>query len=238
MEIPNGVNFDDLTTPVARPEELDPRVRGGEYMLFLGRLHACKGVDVLLEAQARLRIATETMFVVAGDGQERQALAMQAQRLGIAHRVCFAGAVSGTTKTWLLQNALGVVIPSRRWEAFPLVVLESYAAGKPVIGTDIAGLQDLIHPGVTGSLVPADSPAELARAMEGLLADRAERERLGAGARQIAEAYRWPSVAARHLELFKQLKTSPPPRALVLESRRLAPIQTKSNQSSTLSPTL
>jgi glycosyltransferase involved in cell wall biosynthesis len=234
VEIPNGVDFDDLTAPVSRPVELDPRIRSEQFVLFLGRLHACKGVDVLLEALARLRTGASPMFVVAGDGQQRQALALQAQRLGIAHRVCFTGTVSGDTKTWLLQNAIGVCIPSRRWEAFPLVVLESYAAGKPVIGTDIAGLQDLVRSGETGLLVPADSPAELAGAIDGLLADRAERERWGAAARRIAEGYRWPSVAARHLQLYEQLKSSRLPRPRVIASRRFAPTPTHNDAPSTL----
>jgi glycosyltransferase involved in cell wall biosynthesis len=220
VEIPNGVNFDALTAPVDRPGELDPRIRSDEFVLYLGRLHACKGVDVLTHAWAQLLAAGKPMLVVAGDGQQLQSLAIEAQRLGIADRVCFTGSVSGATKTWLLQNAIGTCLPSRRWEAFPLVVLESYAAGKPVIGTRIAGLQDLIRPGETGWLVPAESPAELSRAIDELLTDRAESKRLGAGARQIAAAYGWPSVAARHLELYEQLRFSRPPRSVVFGSEQ------------------
>jgi glycosyltransferase involved in cell wall biosynthesis len=226
VEIPNGVNFDALAAPVARPAELNANIRSHEYVLFLGRLHPCKGVDVLLEAWARLRAsgtssAARPMLVVAGDGQQRESLLAQAERLGIADRIHFVGSVSGDTKSWLLQNAIGVCLPSRRWEAFPLVVLESYAAGKPVIGSRIAGLQDLIRPGETGWLVPPESPTALTQAIEGLLADRTTSQCWGAEARQTAVAYGWPSVAARHLELYQRLRISSLPQPMVVESKRL-----------------
>ena len=70
---------------------------------------------------------------------------------------CSSGHVEGDTKTWLLQNALCTVVPSRISEGFPLVFLESCAAGRPVIGTRIPGLQELVQPGKTGLLVAPDS---------------------------------------------------------------------------------
>jgi teichuronic acid biosynthesis glycosyltransferase TuaC len=205
VEIPNGVALEQLSVPVVRPQGLDPRIEAGAYVLFLGRLHPRKGADLLIDAWARLATTGDEVLVVAGTGDQHASLAAQTRRLGLQDRVCFVGQVQGTTKTWLLQNAVGVCLPSRGWEASPLVVLESYAAGKPLIGTRIAGLEDLVQPGKTGWLVPPDSSDRLATALRELLADRARSCQMGLHARQAAAAYSWQSIAARHLQLYHRV---------------------------------
>jgi glycosyltransferase involved in cell wall biosynthesis len=173
--------------------------------LFLGRLHRRKGVDLLLDAWARLGATGRDMLVIAGAGDQFAPLAAQTRRLGLEDRVCFVGPVQGTTKTWLLQNAVGVCLPSRQWEASPLVVLESYAAAKPLIGTGIDGLEGLVRPGQTGWLVPPESIDGLAAALAELLADRARSQQMGANARRAVAPYSWHAIAARHLQLYQRV---------------------------------
>jgi len=144
-------------------------------------------------------------LVIAGAGDVRADLESQCARLGLQHQVRFLGATLGLAKTYLLQNAFCTVMPSRTWEAFPLVVLESYAAGKPVIGTRIPGLEDLVEPGRTGWLVPPDDPAALAQALQQAHQDKAAMCAMGEHARQTAERYAWPTVAALHIELYRDL---------------------------------
>ena len=205
VEIQNGVDLSPFDNPVARPPELDPRIRAGQYVLFLGRLHPRKGVDILLEAWAASLAKTDSdmMLVIAGDGGERDALANQAARLGILPSVCFLGPVAGPNKTWLLQNARCGCMPSRDWEAFPLVIMEAFAAGKPMIGTRIRGLEDLITHGRTGWLVEPESPVELAAALRKMSLDNRALQNYGANARRTALDYGWPSIAAQHLALYE-----------------------------------
>jgi teichuronic acid biosynthesis glycosyltransferase TuaC len=210
VEIPNGVDlspFDNppFDTPSARPPELDPRIRAGQYVLFLGRLHSRKGVDILLDAWAASLAKTDSgmMLAIAGEGGERDALANQAERLGILPSVCFLGRVVGPNKTWLLQHARCGCIPSRDWEAFPLVVMEAFAAGKPMIGTRIRGLEDLIAHGRTGWLVAPESRVELAAALHEMSVDHRSLQNYGANARRTALDHGWPSIAARHLALYE-----------------------------------
>ncbi len=210
VEIPNGVDlspFDDLSVQLhsTRPPEFDPRMRAGRYVLFLGRLHRRKGVDLLLEAWAASLAKTDAglMLAIAGEGGERDALANQAGRLGILQNVCFLGRVAGPNKIWLLQNARCVCMPSRDWEAFPLVIMEAFAAGKPVIGTRIRGLEDLIAHGRTGWLVPPESPVELAAALHEMSVDHLALQNYGANARRTALDHGWPSIAARHIALYE-----------------------------------
>jgi len=205
VDIPNGVELEPLSTPATRPDSLDPEIRPGEYILFLGRLHRRKGVDVLLDAIARTPGSDDLVqLVIAGDGGERAALIAQAERLGVGSRVRFVGQVRGATKTYLLQNALALAIPSRDWEAFPLVVLEAYAAGCPAIGTLISGLSDVIQAGQTGLLVPPESPDALAVALTTMLTDSQLAQRLAAQARQIAQGYSYRRIAERHLRLYEE----------------------------------
>ena len=208
VSIPNGVDPEPLAVPAPRPEHLDSVVRCGEYIFFLGRLKNRKGVDLLLKALAQVPANGKVQLVIGGDGEERFALETLAGSLGITDRICFLGAVHGSGKTFLLQNALCTAIPSRDWEAFPLVVLESYAAGTPVLATRIAGLEDLVQPGKTGWLVPPESPAELAKTLRTILHNPAAAHSLRVSARHQAREYNWQAIAQRHVELYQELLTT------------------------------
>jgi glycosyltransferase involved in cell wall biosynthesis len=184
---------------------LDPAIRPGEYVLFLGRLKQRKGVDVLLEALALTPPTAGVQLVVAGDGEERSALEALTARWGLQHRVRFVSAVFGEEKVYLLQNALATVVPSRWWEAFPLVVLESFAAGIPVVGSSVPGLEDLIEEDKTGWQVPPESPTELARVITRLLAKPNLARDLSQTVRDIAREFSWSAIAHRHLHLYGTL---------------------------------
>jgi glycosyltransferase involved in cell wall biosynthesis len=205
VAIPNGVDLGPFAQPARPPEGFDPGFGPGEYVLFLGRLTRRKGVDLLLHALARIPASEPPRLVVAGAGEEATALHAQALGCGLASRVRFVGRAVGAAKTYLLQNALCAVVPSRGWEGFPLVVLECYAAGTPVIATHIAGLADLIQPGRTGWLVPPESPAALADALCNAYLDRQETKHLGLHARQLAAQHGWDDIARRHLRLYEEL---------------------------------
>jgi glycosyltransferase involved in cell wall biosynthesis len=155
---------------------------------------------------ARMPATDGVQLVIAGSGEERAALEALATDLGVADRVRFIGRVEGQEKVYLLQNALLTVMPSRTWEAFPLVVLESYAAGKPIVGTAIAGIVDLVEEGKTGMLVPEEDPAGLARAMGELFEHPNCARSLGELAVTIARQNSWDFIAARHIELYEELR--------------------------------
>jgi glycosyltransferase involved in cell wall biosynthesis len=222
VEIQNGVDLSPFENPVPRPPGLDPRIRAGQYVLFLGRLHRRKGVDILLEAWAASRAKTDSgmMLAIAGDGSERDALSIQARQLRILASVCFLGRVANARKTWLLQNARCGCMPSRDWEAFPLAVMEAFAAGKPMIGSRIRGLEDLITHGRTGWLVAPESPVELAAALHEMWVDERSLQRYGANARHTALDHGWPSIAARHLALYQTLTSQPEAQAACARNRR------------------
>jgi len=205
VDIPNGVDLTPFAAQEARPANWDPAIRPGEYVLYLGRLKQRKGVDVLLEAVALATPTPGVQLVVAGDGEERQDLEALTARWGLQHRVRFVSAVFGAEKTYLLQNALATVVPSRLPDAFPLVVLESFAAGVPVVGTRVPGLEDLIEEGKTGWQVPPESPTDLARVFNRLLSNPGLARDLSEPVRDVALDFSWPAIAHRHLHLYGTL---------------------------------
>jgi glycosyltransferase involved in cell wall biosynthesis len=205
VDIPNGVDLAEYAADAVRPADLDPAVVPGRYVLFLGRLSRQKGVDVLIDAVSQLPAEHAGVpLVVAGDGPERERLTQQSARLGTG-RVKFVGPRTGSDKVWLLRNAACVVMPSRDYEAFGLVALESHAAGRPVVVTDLPGLADLVCAERTGLVVPPESPQSLAAAIRRMLGHPAEADAMGEEGRRSAQGYDWRNVAARHVELYERL---------------------------------
>jgi glycosyltransferase involved in cell wall biosynthesis len=135
--------------------EADPRP--GRYFLYLGRLAPEKGVATLIRAarQAGVRLA------VAGDGPMRETLASLAALE--SDRIELLGFRSGEDLARIVRGARAVVAPSEWYENAPLSVLEALAAGKPLIGSRIGGIPELLDEGRTGWLFPPGDVDALAR---------------------------------------------------------------------------
>jgi glycogen(starch) synthase len=206
VDIPNGVDCEAFAASAPRPADLPATVAEGGYAMFLGRLDRQKGVDVLLHAASMLPPRRRIRLVIAGDGRERRSLECLAKQLKLEDRVSFVGKVYGTKKAYLLQSARCLVVPSRQWEAFGLVVLESYAAGRPVIATQLAGLRDLVEPGRTGWLIPPDSPADLAAALQTAFDGGWNAGAFRRAALRFARRHNWTDIARRHLDLYEDLR--------------------------------
>jgi glycosyltransferase involved in cell wall biosynthesis len=139
-----------------------PRREGpGEVFLYLGRLSPEKGVDTILRAW---RPGHGTLLV-AGDGPEEGRLRAMAPP-----GVVFLGSVDGSVVPDLLRRARAVLLPSIGYEGQPRVVLEAYAAGVPVLASDVGGLRELVEDGGSGFVLPAEPHAWTA-AMQNLLVD-------------------------------------------------------------------
>jgi len=131
----------------------------GRYILYFGRLIEEKGVDQLVEAA---RQSPEVPVVVVGEGPDRGKLEQAA--IGLEN-LKFAGPAWGDDLKSLLYGARAVVVPSRWHENFPYVILQAFAAGKPVIGARRGGIPELVEAGPHGWLFDPNNPSELARRM-------------------------------------------------------------------------
>jgi glycosyltransferase involved in cell wall biosynthesis len=164
-----------------------PPRRAGGQLLFLGRLAAIKGVPVLFEALAKVRGSEAPLrLVLIGDGPERATLVEMAARLGISDQVHFAGYKSQADVAAALQAADVLVLPSFA-EGLPVVLMEAMAARLPVIATQIAGVPELVRPGVNGWLVPPGDVDDLADAIREATSDPARARAMGEAGRRVVE---------------------------------------------------
>lgn len=190
--VPNGVDLQRFR-PGPAPDPNSPPV-----VLFLGRLIGNKGPDTALAAFERLRRSgLDARLRLVGDGPERRRL--EAMVRGMEHRddVELVGAVDDPERH--LAGAAVLVRPSRT-EGMSLALLEAMAAGVPVVASDIPANRELLGDG-GGRLVPVGDPDALARAVAGLLADPAARQRVARAGRVVAECHSWDRTAHDTLEV-------------------------------------
>lgn len=169
-------------------------------LLAMGRLHANKAFDVLLEA---LKTLPGVYLWLAGAGPLEAELRALAARLGVAARVRFLGWREDGSA--LMAAADVLVCPSRR-EPLGNVVIEAWAQGLPVVAAASAGPAGLIEEGVTGLLVPPDDAGSLVAQIARLVDDPALSVRLKAKGRAAFEAgYTEATVVRRHLEFLRRV---------------------------------
>ncbi|MBJ6984071.1 glycosyltransferase [Luteimonas sp. MC1750] len=148
----------------------------------VGRLVALKNHRLLLGQVPELATTFPRLHVVLlGDGPERAALERQAQALGIAERVLFAGTRRDVPK--LLPGVDVFALPSLT-EGLSIALLEACAAGLPVVASDVGGNPEIVRHGRTGLLVPVDDGDALRAALLRILGDRPLRLALGLAARE------------------------------------------------------
>jgi len=147
---------------IGRAMYLEPGEVG--RMLFVGQVIRGKGLDLLLEAAARL--TGDWRLDVVGEGRQLEECRQQAARLGIADRVHFAGWVPHTELDAWYRRASFTVVPSRWPEPFGMIGLESMSRGRPVVAFDSGGIRDWLAHEVSGLLVPRADVEALRHALQ------------------------------------------------------------------------
>ena len=187
--LPNGVAAEEF-------REWRPPAEGAR-LLFVGRLEAVKNVDVLLAAVARARArGCAASLDVVGSGRLEPELRKRAADLGIADHVQFLGQRPREEVAERLAAAAALVLPSS-YEGFPMVLLEAWATGAPVIATSIAAIPEICANGEDALLVPPQDTAALTEAVITLLNDRVLAERLGSAGHRKVRQYSHAAVSAR-----------------------------------------
>ena len=213
--IPNGVHLLDgapsdhdleqQPTP-ARPHTADPdnrtETRDGSRplrILFVGQAVERKGLPVLLRAFEALREELPATLTLVGASAQEVAHMMLDDR-----GVDALGKVSEERKLAELARADVLCAPSLHGESFGMVLTEAFAAGTPVLASDIPGYRDVLRDRHDGLLVPPGDALALAEALRALALDPHLRERLARAARERAERFAWPHVAAEVLDCYEQ----------------------------------
>jgi glycosyltransferase involved in cell wall biosynthesis len=195
-------------------DEVVPRssysLRAPARVLYLGRLHEQKGVDLLIEAFGRLALARPDLDVrlrLVGDGPLRKELALAASRTVARDRIEFTGLTDDVASA--LEDADVFVLPSRA-EGISNALLEAMAHGLPVLVSDVPGNRSVVEHERNGLIFPSGDAAALARALRALLDAETLRERLGRGARvDVEDRFSLRAVAERYVELYEELVQRP-----------------------------
>lgn len=186
-------------------EEPDESVNPGEAMvLFVGALVYLKGVHRLLEAMAEVRRQQpQAHLVIIGQGDYRDQLERQVGSLGLTGAVEFVAPMSQVALRDYMRRCRLLVLPSLS-EGLGRVLIEAMACGRPVIGTRVGGIPDLIQDGVNGYLVPPGEVAPLADRIVYLLAHPDEAAEMGARGRTfVAETFSTEKYVAGYRQVFE-----------------------------------
>ncbi|RLD09652.1 MAG: glycosyltransferase [Chlamydiae bacterium] len=196
---------------------------GKPLILFVGSLVYYKGLEVLIQSIKKSPYITPNVqsgcspsekvdcnrhFLLIGSGPLENKLKIMVKKLGVEKFVHFFGNTDHETLK-AAYNACDIfVLPSNyRSEAFGIVQLEAFAAGKPVISCDLpSGVPYVNHDGKTGIIVPPNNPAALAAAIKKLLSDDDLRERLGRQARErVEKEFTASQMAVKTLAIYNKL---------------------------------
>jgi glycosyltransferase involved in cell wall biosynthesis len=206
--IPNGVDlaaFDDL--PPRSAIEVDhPELKGKFVLLFFGRLHAKKGIDLLAEAMGSLcPDFPELHVLIAGkDDGEWTPFADRVARFGLSDRVTYVGHVSGERSRQVWAAADAFALPSYS-EGFSMAILEALACSLPCVFTTACHFPEA---GKADAALVVDPKADAVTSAIRDLLERspAERARLGANGRRLVESdYTWDQQAERLASVYRWL---------------------------------
>jgi glycosyltransferase involved in cell wall biosynthesis len=202
--IPNGISPEEFENapPTGTIRNLFPALGDSPYILFLGRLHEQKGVDLLLAAFGLVtQQHAAVKLLIAGPDYGRSDQIKQLSH-GMTDRLLTVGPIYGNTKLAALQDAVCFCLPSRH-EGFSLAVLESLACGTPVVISPECHFPEVTAAGA-GLIAPLNPP-QIATALLSYLNDSPARAAASIAAKKlIAEHYTWSHIAKQTIAAYAQ----------------------------------
>jgi phosphatidyl-myo-inositol alpha-mannosyltransferase len=219
--IPNGVHVDPEV--VARVGHKTPSER--LRIVFVGQAVERKGLPLLLRSFEALRDHIPTELTVIGPTAEELSPLMLDDR-----DVRVLGKVDDARKREELERADVLCAPSLRGESFGMVLTEAFAAGTPVVASNIAGYRDVVRDGVDGVLVPPGDPQALAEALHDLFDEPERRRDMARAAAADVGRFAWPAVADQVMAAYEEAvavpaATQPAHRAAVAVGVRAADLK-------------
>ncbi|MEN3614004.1 glycosyltransferase family 4 protein [Plantactinospora sp. ZYX-F-223] len=203
VEIPNGVAVAKFADAEPLPGWPGPCGPGeGGTLGFLGRFtEPRKGFAVLREAFVGLASERPGLrLLVAGPGDVAEL--HEGVPEGLRDRITFLGQVSEPDKARMFRSVHLYVAPNIGGESFGMILTEAMAAGATVVASDLDAFRRVLDGGRAGELFPTGDATALRRTLSRLLDDPVRRTELSACAREVVEAFDWPTVARRVLEVY------------------------------------
>jgi phosphatidyl-myo-inositol alpha-mannosyltransferase len=211
--VPNGVDLDAVPQGPKRPSD---EMR----LLFVGRAEDRKGLPVLLSAfQALVEHVRSRLTVIGADPDDISRLVAD---LEVLSHIDVLGKVSDSVLWRHLADAEVLCAPSLAGESFGMVLIEAFAAGTPVVASQIAGYSDVVNDGVDGVLVPPADPQALAEELQLLALEPERRAAMSEAGRRTSERYAWPRVAGEVKQVYEWVTATAGAPAPVSQAERVA----------------
>jgi len=211
--IPNCVNLEriDVLRQASQSEDLRRRfgLSAGPVIGCVARLNAEKGQSFLLDGFAQVRrTLPDAQLVLVGDGDSRSELEKQVQRLELNGAVIFTG-WQKPEDALTSYSVMDVVAVPSLFEGFGLSAAEAMAFAKPVVGTGVDGLRNVVRPGETGFLVEYGNVQELADRLITLLSDSRKATGMGrAGRVRVEQHFSMEVFRQRWISLYESLEAN------------------------------
>ncbi|MCL0066618.1 glycosyltransferase [Thermodesulfovibrionales bacterium] len=206
--IPNGINPQEFQTLPARQEleQLYPSLAGKQVVLFLGRLHPIKGLDILARAFGKVVRERNDVYLLAV-GQDSNGYQGKIEKIleaeGALGKVIFTGMLTGQKKLAAFSRANVFVLPSYS-EGFSMAILEAMICGLPIIITHPCNFPEVAE--AEAGIVIDPDPEQLAEALTRLLDNPQLREEMGGnGRRLIKERFTWDKIADQMIQLYQSM---------------------------------
>jgi len=200
--IPYGVDTPFLANPIEPALSRSP----DEFRIgYIGRFLKMKGLDILIEAAARVQGA---QLLMIREGEYEEGMRTLISRKGISDRVQMLSPIPRESVPGYLASMDVLVLPSRTtdgWmEQLGRVMLEAMAVGVPVIGSESGAIPEVLDD--AGMIYPEDSPGSLAQCIERLRQDpELRREMIDRGRRRVQERFNWRLFARESVRLYRQV---------------------------------
>ena len=179
-----------------------PKGQGKGKIVCVGSLIERKGVDLLLNALAKVK--SEYSLYLAGEGEEKEQLQKHAENLQILDKVHFLGQLKREELLEHYADSDLFVLPTRE-DCFALVILEAICAGLPVVCSKCAdGAYDLIEEGKSGFITDPYHAEEFAKCIEAILENKELRENMQKQSAQIIDKFRFSNVAKGYMDAIKE----------------------------------
>lgn len=192
----NGVNIEEFSRPPVRNRK--------EYVLYVGRLSYRKGVLDLIKAMETVIQDHNIKLIICGKGEIEGDLRDYIHKKGLDNSVIINGHIKRNELIEMYYGAKVFILPSH-YEGLPTTLLESMAAGTPVITSDIPAVEGLIENGVTGYKYAKGSAIDLAGKIKMLLENEQIANEVGArGRKKVISEYLWEIITSRVLDCYYQ----------------------------------
>ncbi|MFN3690697.1 MAG: glycosyltransferase family 4 protein, partial [Fimbriimonadales bacterium] len=205
---PLGIEIDEYTPPVKRE-------RDAPQILFVGRLDASKGLDLLIAGFARFRERyPNAILTIVGGSHDFNPVEAEVRHAIQQHRVADSVVMTGLLPREAIlpyYHRADVFVMTSLWEGLPTALLEALACGVPAVVTNVGGMPSVVQDDENGYVLTERDPAQLAELIERAYLNR---ERLSAAARRTAERY---SIRAHAEQVCQLMGLTPMPQPIAQE---------------------